>query len=69
MKQPLAYVHTEANIAENVVIEPFVSIDKDVIIGEGTRIRIKCYHHARSSYRQKLPDFPWSSHWSLPLRI
>jgi len=38
MKQPLAYVHAEANIAENVVIDPFVSIDKDVIIGEGTRI-------------------------------
>jgi len=38
MKQPLAYVHPEAIIAENVLIEPFVSIDKDVIIGEGTRI-------------------------------
>jgi UDP-N-acetylglucosamine acyltransferase len=38
MKQPLAYVHPEANVAENVVIEPFVTIDKDVIIGEGTRI-------------------------------
>jgi UDP-N-acetylglucosamine acyltransferase len=38
MKQPLAYVHPEANIADNVVIEPFVSINKDVMIGEGTRI-------------------------------
>ncbi len=38
MKQPLAYVHPEAKIADNVVIEPFVSIDKDVIIGEGTWI-------------------------------
>ncbi|MGV8095517.1 MAG: acyl-ACP--UDP-N-acetylglucosamine O-acyltransferase [Mangrovibacterium sp.] len=38
MKQPLAYVHSEAQIADNVVIEPFVSIDKDVVIGEGTRI-------------------------------
>jgi UDP-N-acetylglucosamine acyltransferase len=38
MKQPLAYVHPEANIADNVVIEPFVSIDKDVTVGEGTRI-------------------------------
>ena len=38
MKQPFAYVHPEAKIADNVVIEPFVSIDKDVIIGEGTRI-------------------------------
>ena len=38
MKQPLAYVHPEAKLAENVVVEPFVTIDKDVIIGEGTRI-------------------------------
>ncbi|MBK5202487.1 MAG: acyl-ACP--UDP-N-acetylglucosamine O-acyltransferase [Prolixibacteraceae bacterium] len=38
MKQPLAYVHPEAKVADNVVIEPFVSIDKDVIIGEGSRI-------------------------------
>jgi UDP-N-acetylglucosamine acyltransferase len=38
MKQPLAYVHPEAKIADNVVIEPFVSIDKDVVIGEGTWI-------------------------------
>ncbi|HKJ41576.1 MAG TPA: acyl-ACP--UDP-N-acetylglucosamine O-acyltransferase [Sunxiuqinia sp.] len=38
MKQPLAYVHPESQVAENVVIEPFVTIDKDVIVGEGTRI-------------------------------
>jgi UDP-N-acetylglucosamine acyltransferase len=38
MKQPLAYVHPDAKVAENVVIEPFVSIDRDVVIGEGTRI-------------------------------
>lgn len=38
MRQPLAYVHPDAKIADNVVIEPFVSIDQDVEIGEGTRI-------------------------------
>jgi UDP-N-acetylglucosamine acyltransferase len=38
MKQPLAYVHPEAKIANNVVIEPFVTIDKNVEIGEGTWI-------------------------------
>ncbi len=38
MKQPLAYVHPESKVAENVVIEPFVTIDKDVVIGEGSRI-------------------------------
>ncbi|MCF8326227.1 MAG: acyl-ACP--UDP-N-acetylglucosamine O-acyltransferase [Leadbetterella sp.] len=38
MNQPLAYVHPGANIAQNVVIEPFVTIQNDVEIGEGTWI-------------------------------
>ena len=38
MKQPLAYIHPDAKIANTVVIEPFVTIDKNVVIGEGTRI-------------------------------
>ena len=36
MNQPLAYVHPQAKVANNVVIEPFVTISKDVEIGEGT---------------------------------
>lgn len=42
MKQPLAYVHPDAKVADNVVIEPFVTIDKNVIIGEGTRLGTGC---------------------------
>ena len=38
MIQPLAYVNPGAIIANNVVIEPFVTIHKDVEIGEGTWI-------------------------------
>lgn len=38
MNQPLAYVHPQAKIADNVVIEPFVTIHKNVSIGEGTWI-------------------------------
>lgn len=38
MIQPLAYIHPQAKIAENVVIEPFATIYKDVVIGEGTWI-------------------------------
>lgn len=38
MNQPLAYVHPEAKIAHNVVIEPFTTIYKNVEIGEGTWI-------------------------------
>jgi len=35
MNQPLAYIHPQAKIARNTVIEPFASISKNVIIGEG----------------------------------
>ena len=38
MNQPLAYIHPEAKIAQNVVVEPFTTIAKDVEIGEGTWI-------------------------------
>jgi len=38
MNQPLAYIHPEAQIADNVVIESFAWIGKDVVIGEGTWI-------------------------------
>jgi UDP-N-acetylglucosamine acyltransferase len=38
MNQPLAYVHPQAKIAQNVVIEPFAVIHQNVEIGEGTWI-------------------------------
>ncbi len=38
MIQPLSYIHPEAKIAQNVVVEPFSTIHKDVVIGEGTWI-------------------------------
>lgn len=38
MNQPLAYVHPEAKVATNVVIEPFTTIHNNVIIGSGTWI-------------------------------
>jgi len=36
MNQPLSYIHPEAKIADNVVIEPFACIHKNVVIDEGT---------------------------------
>ena len=36
MHQPLAYIHSDADIARNVVIEPFVTIEKNVEIGNAT---------------------------------
>lgn len=38
MNQPLSYVHPNAKIAQNVVIEPFSTIYNNVEIGEGTWI-------------------------------
>ncbi len=38
MNQPLAYVHPQAKIARNVVIEPFTIIHSNVEIGSGTWI-------------------------------
>ena len=38
MNQPLSYIHPEAKIAENVVIEPFTCIHKNVVIDEGSWI-------------------------------
>ena len=49
MIQPLSYIHPEAKIAPNVVIEPFSTIHRDVVIGEGT------WNHKTSSLRGKLP--------------
>ncbi|MDB5282380.1 MAG: acyl-(acyl-carrier-protein)--UDP-N-acetylglucosamine O-acyltransferase [Bacteroidota bacterium] len=38
MNQPYSYIHPQAEVADNVVVEPFVTISKDVTIGEGTWI-------------------------------
>src|ERR1700754_2761217 len=35
-KYPLSSVHPEAQIGQNVIIEPFSTISKDVVIGDGT---------------------------------
>ena len=36
MNQPFSYIHPEAKIANNVVIEPFTTISKNVTIDRGT---------------------------------
>ena len=38
MEQPLAFIHPEAKIGRNIVIDPFTTISKNVEIGEGTWI-------------------------------
>jgi UDP-N-acetylglucosamine acyltransferase len=38
MNQPYSYIHPQAEVADNVVVEPFVTISKNVSIGEGSWI-------------------------------
>ena len=38
MISPLAYIHPEAKIGENVEIGPFVYIDKNVVIGDNNTV-------------------------------
>jgi UDP-N-acetylglucosamine acyltransferase len=38
MNQPLAYIHPQAKVARNVVVEPFTTINNNVEIGSGTWI-------------------------------
>ena len=38
MNQPLAHIHPDAKIGENVKIDAFVTIEADVVIGDGTWI-------------------------------
>jgi UDP-N-acetylglucosamine acyltransferase len=38
MTQPLAYIHPDAKLAQNVVVEPFTVIHQNVEIGEGSWI-------------------------------
>ncbi len=66
MNQPLAYIHPEAKIAQNVVIEPFTTIHKNVEIGEGTWIgsNVTIFEGARIGKNVKI--FPGASISALP---
>lgn len=69
MISPLAYIHPEAKIGENVEIGPFVFIDKNVVIGDnntimpnanilyGSRIGERQHHFSGSCYRRYSPGF------------
>ncbi len=36
MTKPAAFIHSEARLGKNVIVEPFAYIDKDVVIGDNT---------------------------------
>jgi len=66
MIQPLAYVHPQAKIADNVVIDPFVTIHKDVEIGEGTHIASGVVIYPGSRIGKNCKIFPGASIGAIP---
>ena len=66
MNQPLAYIHPQAKIAHNVVIEPFSTIHKNVEIDEGTWIgpNVTIFEGARIGKNVKI--YPGASISSVP---
>ncbi|MEO1049819.1 MAG: acyl-ACP--UDP-N-acetylglucosamine O-acyltransferase [Bacteroidota bacterium] len=66
MNQPLAYIHPQAKIARNVVIEPFTTIHKNVEIDEGTWIgpNVTIFEGARIGKNCKI--YPGASISSIP---
>lgn len=66
MNQPLSYIHPDAKIADNVVIEPFSVIHKNVIIEEGTWIgsHVTIFEGARIGRNCKI--YPGASISAIP---
>jgi UDP-N-acetylglucosamine acyltransferase len=66
MNQPLAYIHPDAKIARNVVIEPFAVIHQNVEIEEGTWIGpgVTIFEGARIGKNCKV--FPYASISAIP---
>lgn len=66
MNQPLAYIHPEAKIARNVVIEPFSTIHKNVTIEDGTWVgpNVTIFEGARIGKNCKI--YPGASIAAIP---
>ena len=64
MISPLAYIHPEAKIGENVEIAPFVYIDRNVVIGDNNKIMAECQHPVRFTYRKRKYNLPGSRYRS-----
>ena len=58
MISPLAYIHPEAKIGENVEIAPFVFIDKNVVIGDNNKIMANANILVDEYKRSNLYVFP-----------
>ena len=58
MISPLAYIHPEAKIGENVEIAPFVFIDKNVVIGDNNKIMANATFCTGRVSAMGIPFFP-----------
>lgn len=59
-QSPLAVVHPEAKIGQNVTIDPFAVIEKDVVIGDKLSYLFTCSHSRRGKDRRQLFHLPGS---------
>lgn len=66
MIQPLAYVHPSAKIADNVVIDPFVTIHADVEIAEGTHVMSGAVIFRGTRIGKNCKIFPGASIGAIP---
>jgi UDP-N-acetylglucosamine acyltransferase len=66
MIQPLAYVHPTAKIADNVVIDPFVTIHADVVIDEGTHVMSGAVIFKGARIGKNCKIFPGASIGAIP---
>ncbi|MCK9481193.1 MAG: acyl-ACP--UDP-N-acetylglucosamine O-acyltransferase [Bacteroidia bacterium] len=66
MIQPLAYVHPQAKIDDSVVIDPFVTIHRDVEIGAGTHIMSGAVVFPGSRIGKNCKVFPGASIGAIP---
>lgn len=66
MHSELAYIHPEARIGENVIIEPFSYIDKDVVIGDGSHIGPHAVIYAGSRLGKNNRIFPGAVIGAIP---
>ncbi|NPA45910.1 MAG: acyl-ACP--UDP-N-acetylglucosamine O-acyltransferase [Chlorobi bacterium] len=66
MHSPLAYIHPEAQIGENVIIEPFSFIDKDTVIGDNSHIGPHAVIYAGSRLGKNNRIFPGAVIGAIP---
>lgn len=63
---PLAYIHPEAKLGNNVIVDPFAFIDKNVEIGDGTHIMSQATVLSGSRIGKECKIFPHATIAGVP---